>query len=334
MDSPLRVGVIGTGEIAHNDHLPAFASHPSVSLDAIAEAKSERRRSMRHEYDVPQAYADGLDLIEKEPLDAVSICTPVMTHEELFLAAADRGMAIYCEKPFAPNLSVAERMKEAADRNRIVTQIGYKYRLSENFDRVLRLARNQVLGRLKSMSVVFQSFPSRKGWYQEKEFPGGGVVKEIFAHHLDFCLELFEVRPTVKMASVDFILTEDVEDYAEVVMDFDGSSVTATLGQTQETYALHRNHLVGTEGVTEFNMERLSAHFRNSHKYKWGNPPTVDLSFFQFWTDASDDYGTNRITDFVDHVLADDPETAAPVDRAVDVTAVTDEIYETAGVMA
>jgi predicted dehydrogenase len=332
MAATLRVGVVGTGEIARNEHLPAYAQHPEVDIVAIAELDPEARRATQRKFAVDASYGDGLEMIEREDLDVLSICTPVTAHEEFFLPAADRGIAIYCEKPFAPTLESAKTMRNAADRNGVITQVGYKYRLFENFDRVRRLAQNHVLGRIKSMSVVFQSFPSKKGWYQQKEFPGGGVVKEIFSHHTDFCLELFGELPSVERAEVDSILTNHVEDYAEIALDFDGVTVTAILGQTQESYAVHRNHLVGTEGVAEFNMKRLSTHLRNNHEYKWGNPPMVDLSFFQHWMGAADDIGTRRITNFIDHVLAGDRDTAAPVERGVEVTAIADEIYETAGV--
>lgn len=332
MPDPLSVGVIGGGEIAHNDHLPAFADHDRVSLTALAELDPDVRKSTQEEYGIQNGYEDGRTLLEEESLDLVSICTPVTTHEEFFTMAAERGCAIYCEKPFAPTLESATRMADAAEENEVIVQIGYKYRLSKNFERALRLSKNNILGRTRALNIVFQSFPSRKAWYTDKEFPGGGVVMEIFAHHLDFCLELFESKPEVKEASVDSILTNSVEDYAEITLDFDGVSVTAILGQTQETYAIHKNHLIGTAGSAEFNMQDLSTHLRNDYEYRFGEPPTIDYSFKKWWFGASDNYGRRRITDFVDHVVNGDPDTSAPVNRGVEVARITEAIYEAAGI--
>ena len=40
-----------------------------------------------------RAYADPLEMIEREPLDAVSICTPPVNHPELAIACLKRGLA-------------------------------------------------------------------------------------------------------------------------------------------------------------------------------------------------------------------------------------------------
>lgn len=330
----LTAGVVGAGDIATSVHLPVYADDDRVDLVAAADLDPERRRSAQRSFGLNRTYTDGLELIESEDLDLVSICTPIMTHEELFIAAADRGIDVFCVKPFAETATKARRMQRAAEENDIVVQIGYMYRFTENFDRARQIAQNNLMGEIRSLSTSFHSRPPDMGWYYRKEFPGGGTVKRIFCHHLDFYLELFGTTPTVERAVVEFNRTDTVEDFVDVTLSFDNVTISATLSDMQESYTIHQNHLVGTNGAVDFNQDRLSGDVRgNVVNYKHGEPPFVDLVVDQFWLRTSDDYKPRRVTDFVDHVADGDRNTAAPVSRGVEISEITEEIYETAGVV-
>jgi predicted dehydrogenase len=330
----LTAGVVGAGDIATSVHLPVYANDDRVELLAVADLDRDRRTSAKRSFGLDRTYADGVELIESEDLDLVSICTPIMTHEELFLTAAEHGIDIFCVKPFSETVESARRMQRAADENDIVVQIGYMYRFTENFDRARHFAQNDLMGEIRSLSTSFHSRPPDMGWYYRKEFAGGGTVKRIFCHHLDFYLELFDTTPTVERAVVEFNRTDSVEDFVDVALTFDDVTVSATLSDMQESYSIHQNHLVGTNGAIDFNQDHLSGDIRgNVVNYKHGEPPFVDLVIDQFWLRTSDDYKPRRVTDFIDHVVDGDRDTAAPVSRGVEIAEITEEIYETAEVI-
>jgi predicted dehydrogenase len=330
----LRAGVVGGGDIARKAHLPVYRDDERVNLVALAERDADRRASVAREFGVDRTYEEGVDLVAEEDLDLVSICTPVQSHEELFTAAAERGRAVFCVKPFATTLESAQRMQAVAERNDCVTQIGYLYRFTRNFQRVLSVADNHLLGDLLSVNTVFHSRSPPMSWYYDKPDPGGGVVKRIFSHHIDFYLELFGRRPRVERATVRSVKTDGIEDFADVALDFGDVTVSATLSDTQQSYAVHHNQVVGAEGVVEFDQETLSGDVRgNLLAYERGQLPVVDAVLKRFWGRTEDDYHQRRVKDFLDHVADDDSETAAPVSRGVAVSQVQHDIYEAAGVL-
>lgn len=334
MSGTLDAAVVGCGDIARKAHIPVYAAHHEVDLVAVADPDDERRRAVAEKHGVARTYDTGAALLDTEDMDIVSICTPVTTHEELFLAAAETGSAIFCVKPFAESLESAERMHRAATKYGLITQVGYMYRFMGNFRRVVELVRSRLLGDVHSLDTQFHSMAPDMDWYYDKDFPGGGVLKRIFCHYLDFYLELFDERPEVTSATVKSVRSEGLEDYAEVEMKFGDVNVSATVGDLQQRSIIHRNHLVGTDGALDFTPRRLhGALHGNEVEYRRGELPAINLGVWRYWRSPSDDYHTSRVEDFVEHVLAGDHETAAPVSRAVAVTAITEEIYRAAGVI-
>jgi predicted dehydrogenase len=330
----LNAGVVGAGDVATSVHLPAYTRDDRVNVVAVADLNQQRRTAAQRQFGVSRVYENGNRLIQSEDLDLISICTPVTTHEELFITAAEQGVAVFCVKPFAETLKSARQMQHAAAENDIVVQVGYMYRFAKNFVRARKMAQNDLLGEIQSLNTSFHSRPPDMNWYYQKDFPGGGTTKRIFSHHLDFYLELFGTTPTVERSIIEFNRTETVEDFVNVTLQFDNITVCATLSDMQQSYTIHQNHLVGTDGALDFNQDRLSGDVRgNVVEYKHGALPFIDLVFQQFWLRPSDNYRPARIIDFVDHVVEGDKDTAAPVSRGVEVTAITEEIYEAAGVI-
>src|SRR4051794_3523029 len=85
----LRVGIVGAGWIGET-HAATLAALDGVRLVARADARPGRAE-----------YADWRELIARERLDAVLVCTPPDAHRDIAVAAAAAGLAVYLEKPVA-----------------------------------------------------------------------------------------------------------------------------------------------------------------------------------------------------------------------------------------
>src|SRR3954471_6161738 len=86
--------------------------------------------------------------------DAVYVCTWTSEHPRLVDAAAERGLAVFCEKPLATSLDGARRMAERVDAAGIANQVGLILRRSPAFTMLRELAHAEEAGRI--MSVVFR----------------------------------------------------------------------------------------------------------------------------------------------------------------------------------
>ena len=62
--------------------------------------------------------------------DAVFICTPNTTHEEVALQVLDAGKHVFCEKPFALNMESATKLRDRAARSGVVYQVGHNRRFA------------------------------------------------------------------------------------------------------------------------------------------------------------------------------------------------------------
>lgn len=94
---PLRVGLIGCGNAAVGDHLPAYLGlAPHVHLAAVADPTPARRELGRTEAGLPaaDAHADALELIARSDIDIIDLCTPQHLRRDLAVAAAEAGKHI------------------------------------------------------------------------------------------------------------------------------------------------------------------------------------------------------------------------------------------------
>ena len=115
----LRAGIIGCGGITERRHAPALAGQPGrVELAALADLSEERTDLIGESHGVPpeHCYRDYAEMLERESLDLVNICTPHRAHEEQTIAALEGGAHVFLEKPMATSLEEADRMIAASRR--------------------------------------------------------------------------------------------------------------------------------------------------------------------------------------------------------------------------
>jgi predicted dehydrogenase len=114
---PLRGALVGTGGISLY-HMRAWSAIPGVEIVAMANRTRSRAEALGRQFGVDDAhiYADYRDLMDREQVDFVDIATTPNVHREQVLAAAQHGLHVFCQKPFAPSLAEAEEMVAACGR--------------------------------------------------------------------------------------------------------------------------------------------------------------------------------------------------------------------------
>ena len=90
-------GIVGCGGIAqvHGETLHRL---PGVKFAACADIRPERAEAMGKKYGC-RAYSSLEEMLEKEELDALHICTPHYMHVPMAEAALAKGLAVFTEKP-------------------------------------------------------------------------------------------------------------------------------------------------------------------------------------------------------------------------------------------
>ena len=146
MATNYRVGVIGCGSIAQR-HAKAYQSVPGFQLVTAAEPNAETAQAFQETFALPTMYTDPEEMLQKESLDVVSVCTWHGLHAPQTLMAAEAGAkAVLCEKPMAVSLSEADRMIDACRTSGTKLAIGHQRRFYPGWTEARRLINEGAVG--------------------------------------------------------------------------------------------------------------------------------------------------------------------------------------------
>ena len=133
--APLRVGVVGLGEVAQVVHLPILETLPDLyQLTAVCDLSPTLRKTVGDRYGLTRRYEDVATMVADAPLDCVLVLSSDEYHTEAVLAALDAGLHVLVEKPMCLAPSEAEAIIEARDRSGCVVMVGYMRRFAPAFE--------------------------------------------------------------------------------------------------------------------------------------------------------------------------------------------------------
>jgi predicted dehydrogenase len=117
--APLRVGIVGVGNIATNatvGYIPNLLKIPEkIALVALADALPERAAEAAARYGIPHAYASLDEMLERAAIDAVVNLTNIPSHAATTLKILESGRHCFSEKPLATTLAEADALVAAAE---------------------------------------------------------------------------------------------------------------------------------------------------------------------------------------------------------------------------
>ena len=151
---PLKLGLIGCGWWGMVDVNAAFKAG-GVEVVAICDVDSEHLKKSADEIEKrqgsrPATFKNHDDLLAVEGLQAVILATPPQWHALPFIAACEKGLAIYCEKPLAYDIREGRAMVDAAKKAGNIVQIGFQRRHARGFAEARNYIQEGNAGRIVS----------------------------------------------------------------------------------------------------------------------------------------------------------------------------------------
>jgi predicted dehydrogenase len=196
---PLRVGMIGYAFMgaAHSQAWRTahhFFDMPVVPTMEVLCGRTESAAAAAADKLGWSSWAtDWRDVVARDDIDVVDICTPGDTHREIALAALEAGKHVLCEKPLANTVAEAEEMASAATRaaqRGVWSAVGFNYRRVPALALARRLIDAGKLGRIRHIRaqylqdwIVDPEFPLV--WRLQKDKAGSGALGDIGAHVID-----------------------------------------------------------------------------------------------------------------------------------------------------
>lgn len=278
----LNVALIGYGFMgrAHSNAWRQVSSFFEVPFKPVLKVICGRNetevRKVGERFGFESYSTSWKDVVGRDDIDVVDICSPGHTHLPIALAAAEAGKIIFCEKPLANSLPEAMQMLAAAQANNCVHMICHNYRRAPAVSLARKLIDEGEIGTIYHYRATYlqewlhnPESPTR--WRLDKSQAGSGALGDLFSHSTDLARylvgEISEVsallktfvdhRPIVGSEETALI---DVDDAALAMVKFDNGaigSIEATRYATGRKN-LNRFEINGSAGSLVFNLERMN----------------------------------------------------------------------------
>lgn len=229
------VGLIGCGFIGrfHSRNLRGVIRSELVPGEylAVCDRELDRAEGFAAITGAPVVTPSASTVLEDPRVNAVYICTETSEHPALVRAAAERGLAVFCEKPLGRNLDEVREMVAAVNAAGVVNQVGLVLRYSPIFTVLADLMAQPGLGPLLSAHLRDdQFFPIRghygSSWRGDVAKAGGGTLIEHSIHDVDLFRWLFGEVEAVRCHTRYTSGHVGVEDVAMVTFQHTGDHQT------------------------------------------------------------------------------------------------------------
>src|SRR5262245_18152147 len=184
MKAKLPVGLIGLGRLGRIYARDLATRVSSARLVAVADPAPGVAEAVASEFDVPRWHTDAAGVVEDPEVKAVVIVSPTRSHREQTVAAAERGQAIFCEKPPALSLAEAAAMKQEVERRGVFFHMGFMRR----YDAGYAAAHHRVAQGEIGTPVLFKSTsrdPRRTTLEYADPRNSGGMISDMGVHDFD-----------------------------------------------------------------------------------------------------------------------------------------------------
>jgi predicted dehydrogenase len=182
-----RLGFLGLGWIGQH-RMQALLDEKACQVVAFADPSAEVRARVQQL--VPDAAAVGTlaELLQHE-LDGVVIATPSALHAQQSLAALDRGLAVFCQKPLARTAAENAAIVDAARKADRLLGCDLSYRHTEAMRRIRNCIVEGELGQVYAADLVFHNaYGPDKSWARDPALAGGGCAIDLGIHLVDLAL--------------------------------------------------------------------------------------------------------------------------------------------------
>jgi predicted dehydrogenase len=203
MNPKLKIGLIGAGGIVRGAHLkPGWTADPNAELAAVCDINETAARSLAADFKIPKVYTDFREMLKKEELDAVDICTPNRVHTPAVIAALEAGKHVLCEKPLAVTVDEILAMREALKKTDRILMTAQHCRFGGDSVAIKSWIDTGALGEVYHTRVNAtrrNQLPVNAGFIDPK-LSGGGPCMDIGVHALDTALWLMNFPKPVRVS--------------------------------------------------------------------------------------------------------------------------------------
>jgi len=225
----VRIGIIGTGNIADRHAVGYLANKDKCELTAVCNIHRKKAEDFAERFGVKKIYKDYKRMLKGDVVDAVSICLPNYMHATATVEALANGKHVLCEKPMATNIEDAERMATEAAKRHLILYIGFNHRFIPALFKgkeIIEKLGQPIAVRIAYGHSLVESLAEK--WFSHKALSGGGTLIDNGVHMIDITRWYFGEVSEVNAQIGKYVLSKgDVEDNAIVLLKMRNGAIVS-----------------------------------------------------------------------------------------------------------
>ncbi len=289
----VNVGIIGTKFMgkAHSNAWHSVNKFFDVGLQPVLKVACGRdpegTKEFADRWGWEEAVTDWEKVVERDDVDIIDICTPTHLHKDMFIAAAENGKQIFCEKPAALSYAEAKEMYEAAEKAGVLHYLNHNYRRTPAVSFAKQMIDEGKIGQIFHWRGTYlqdwitdPDFPLT--WHLQRKYAGAGPHYDLNSHSVDLARylvgEVSEVTAMLKTIIKERPLPGagagtfkagtgatdkgevTVDDAAFMVVEFEngalGSFEASRFASGRKNYNYFE--IYGSKGSLLFDLERMN----------------------------------------------------------------------------
>lgn len=269
----MKIGVIGVGGWGKN-HLRVLSE--LGCLASFCDINEEKVKVYEKKYGV-RGYSSADEMLQKEALDGVTICTPTITHGELAKKTLEYGLHTFVEKPLTLTSKEGEELVELAEKKGVILTSGY----IERFNPAVTALKDIILsGRIGE--------PLLLEFHRESKWLGNvrdvGIVLDTAVHDIDTARWIFGSEPKVVFARTGHVISPH-EDFATIILGFNEKKTAFIASNWVTPKKVRRLITVCTGGIVtiDFITQELQIDDEGGTtipRREWREPLLLELKHF------------------------------------------------------
>lgn len=234
----IKGSIIGLGKMGLS-HASILRAHPDVELVAVCDTTSLVLEAF-NKFSKVKTYSDYKKMLNIENTEFVFIATPTRFHYPMVKYALEKGIHVFCEKPFTLTPGQGKVLADLANEKKLVNQVGYHNHFIGTFRELKRLLSKNIIGELVHFSgeaygpVVTKE---KVNTWRSKPEEGGGCLYDYASHVINLLQEIVGKPVKTHGSLLKSIYSKGVYDAVYSLIELqNGLSGTLLVNWSDETY--------------------------------------------------------------------------------------------------
>jgi predicted dehydrogenase len=234
----IKGSIVGLGKMGLS-HAAIVGAHPDVEMVSVCDTSSLILDGF-NKFTKIKTYNDYEKMIDTEKPEFVIVATPTKFHYPIVKYAIEKGLHVFCEKPFMLNSAQGKEIVDLAAKKSIINQVGFHNHFIGTFRELKRLLSVNLIGEVVHFSgeaygpVVTKE---KGGTWRSNSEEGGGCLYDYASHVINLLQEVIGRPVKVRGTLMKSFYSKGVEDAVYSLLELqNGLTGTLLVNWSDETY--------------------------------------------------------------------------------------------------